>query len=91
MIAVDIRKQGGAAIMTIPAHVLKMLHVEIGSKLYLDIRAGTLIAKPAHHAKTRKRYSLNELLVGITPKRMKALNKATAWAREGEKQGRELI
>jgi antitoxin component of MazEF toxin-antitoxin module len=33
MITVNIRKQGGAAIMTIPADVLKMLNVEVGATI----------------------------------------------------------
>lgn len=39
--------------------------------------------------KTRKRYSLTELLRGITPKIIKILNKNTRWAREGKPVGRE--
>ena len=37
MITVHVRKQGGAAIMTIPADVLKMLHINIGATLELDV------------------------------------------------------
>lgn len=89
MISVDIRKQGGAAVMTIPSNLLKMLNLSIGSKLELDIRSGMLIAKPAEEP-SRKHYSLNELLQGVTPKVIKALNKETSWAREGKRKGREI-
>jgi antitoxin ChpS len=89
MITVDIRKQGGAAIMTIPASILKMLNIDIGSKLEIDIRSGALVARPAEE-KSRKRYSIDELLKGTSPKQIKALNKATDWAREGKSKGREI-
>ena len=44
MITVNIRKQGGAAILTIPSDVLKMLDVEVGASLELEA-----IAQDAHH------------------------------------------
>lgn len=87
MITVHIRKQGGAAIITIPSDVLKILNVDIGATLELDVTSKEFIARPVHAA--RKRYSLNELLSGVTPKTMKALNKETKWARGGKAVGRE--
>ncbi|MFO1434260.1 MAG: AbrB family transcriptional regulator [Candidatus Competibacteraceae bacterium] len=89
MITVNIRKQGGAAIMTIPADVLKMLNVEVGAILELEVANGMFTARPVHKA-THKRYTLAELLRGITPEDMAALNADTAWAREGDPVGREL-
>ncbi len=86
MITVNIRKQGGAAIMTIPADVLKMLDVGVGSTLKLSLTTEGLMVQPI----VRKRYKLNELLQGATPKNLKALNKQTEWAREGDPEGREL-
>jgi antitoxin ChpS len=87
MITVQIRKQGGAAIMTIPSDVLRILNLGIGETLALDV---TKEGFTAHPAKTeRKRYSLSELLYGVTPKKIKALNKKTHWAREGKAIGRE--
>lgn len=90
MITVHIRKQGGAAIITIPSHVLKMLHVDVGATLELDVSDKELIARPIRNI-TRKRYSLAELLDGTTPKGMKTLNKSTQWARDGKPVGREKI
>jgi antitoxin ChpS len=89
MITVNIRKQGGAAIMTIPADVLKMLNIEVGATLELEVVNGAFTARPAQKA-TRKRYTLTELLRGVTPEGMAALNAETAWAREGDPVGREL-
>lgn len=90
MITVNIRKQGGAAIITIPSDVLKMLNVEVGATLELDVANGAFTARPTHQAATRKRHTLAELLRGVTPEDMVALNADTAWAREGDPVGREL-
>ena len=89
MLSIPLRKQGGAAIVTIPAAVLKSLHLKIGQELELDVRDGALVLTPAQPAK-RQRYSLDQLLVGATPTAVRALNDATAWAREGEAVGREI-
>lgn len=88
MINVKLRKQGGAAIMTIPSDVLKMLNVEVGATLELEINDGAFTARPAQAA-SRKRYTLAELLRGVTAEDMSTLNAETAWAREGEATGRE--
>ena len=89
MFTVNIRKQGGAAIMTIPSDVLKILGVEVGATLELDVVNGAFTARPTHQA-ARKRYTLAELLRNVTPQDMAALNADTAWAREGGPEGREL-
>lgn len=89
MITTNIRKQGGAAIITIPSDILRMLDIEIGSTLELEVAKDRLIAHPVKHKK--KRYSVRELLRGVTPKSMKALNKATESARAGKAVGRELL
>ena len=87
MITVNVRKQGGAAVVTVPAEVLKLLNIEVGSKLELNVSGGVLTARPT--AKSR-RYSLSELLHGVTRARIARLNFATAWAREGKPAGREI-
>lgn len=89
MITVNIRKQGGAAIMTIPADVLKMLNAKVGTTLELDVSDGTFVARPARKV-PRKRYSLAELMRGVTPEMMTGLNAETEWARDGDSVGREL-
>jgi antitoxin ChpS len=89
MITVNIRKQGGAAIITIPADVLKMLDVGVGAALELEVERGAFTARPVR-AESRTRYSLAELLHGVTQEDMDAIQGETAWAREGEPMGREL-
>ncbi len=89
MIKVNIRRQGGAAIMTIPSAVLERLNVEVGASLELDVNGEGFTARPVHKTE-RKRYALAELLRGATPKRISRLNADTAWAREGKPVGREI-
>jgi antitoxin ChpS len=88
MITVNIRKQGGAAIMTIPSDVLKILDINVGDELELEVANQGFTAHPITH-RPRKRYSLAELLRGVTQKDMKRLNEETKWARDGEAVGRE--
>lgn len=87
MTTVNVRKQGGAAVVTIPANMLKMLHIKVGSNLELQVSEGVLIARPAGG---KRRYSLSELLLGVTPKTIAQLNAETAHALEGAPIGREI-
>jgi antitoxin ChpS len=89
MAVVSVRRQGGAAIMTIPADILKTLDVEIGSQLEVVAKRGSFVARPKRGAE-RRRYSLRELLRGATPEGMRKLNARTVWARDGDAVGREL-
>jgi len=89
MKTVSIRKQGGAAIITIPPDILKTLNAEVGSILTLDVRDGAFIAKPLKSV-IRKRFSLSELLENATPQAVQQLNTETEWAREGSPVGQEL-
>jgi antitoxin ChpS len=86
---VSIRRQGGAAIMTIPPEVLKSLQLDVGAKLDVEVGDGAFTARPRSRP-FRKRYSLRELLRGVTPEKMRKLNAETAWAREGDPVGREI-
>ncbi|MEO8204190.1 MAG: AbrB/MazE/SpoVT family DNA-binding domain-containing protein [Betaproteobacteria bacterium] len=91
MITVSVRKQGGAAIMTIPSEVLKMLNVSVGGELQLQVVDGAFTARPAaRKSKPRKRYTLAELLQNVTPEKMTRLAAETEWARAGKPRGREL-
>lgn len=91
MITTHIRKQGGAAVMTIPASLLKVLHLPIGAEVKLDISDEGFTVKSTEHQQRRKRYSLKDLLAGATPANIKALNQATEHARTGDPVGRELL
>ncbi|MDP3898514.1 MAG: PbsX family transcriptional regulator [Mesorhizobium sp.] len=85
-VAAKIRRQGGAAVITIPPALLKLLNTEVGAEMSLSVVDGDLIARPVSGG--RKRYSLAELLRGAEA--MAELNSETAWAREGDPVGREI-
>ena len=78
MITAKIRKQGQSAVITIPPVVLKMLSINIGDKLVLEVSDGMLTARPAK--RERKHYSLNELLKGVTQEKMDEILRETSWA-----------
>lgn len=86
MITVKVRRQGGAAVMTIPSDVLKLLDLQVGSMLQIEVANGVITARPAG---SRKRYPLAELLRGVTPELMAKLNADTAWSQDGAPVGRE--
>ena len=89
MMSTNLRKQGGASILTLPASIVKMLGIKIGDELILLFNEGELILRPANQ-QPRKRYSIDELLEGVTPQKMKKLQKEMAWAQEGKPIGREI-
>lgn len=75
-VTTKIRRQGGAAVMTIPPALLKLMGTEIGAEMALEIDNGNLVASPVSVQK--KRYSLAELLEGADE--MAELNaEASAW------------
>jgi antitoxin ChpS len=88
MITVNIRKQGGAAIITIPSDVLKLMNIEVGTTLALDVTEQGLLVKPV--ADLRRRYTLTELLNSATKKDASALKKNTQWFRDIKSKGREI-
>jgi antitoxin ChpS len=65
------------------------LDLKIGNDMQIDVGDGALVMVPVMPAK-RKRFTLVQLLEGVTPKPVKALNDDTAWSREGEPVGREV-
>ena len=89
MLSMPLRRQGGAAIVTIPPSVLKSLDLKIGADLQMEVRDGVLVMVPVKLVR-RKRYTLAQLLEGATPEAVKALNAETVWSRGGDAMGREL-
>jgi len=81
-----IRKQGGAAVLTIPPALLRLMELDVGAQVTLSVERGKLVAEPA--MSKRKRYSLPELLKGSAG--MKRLTAEAAWAQDGEPVGREI-
>ncbi|CAN7641552.1 AbrB/MazE/SpoVT family DNA-binding domain-containing protein [Neorhizobium tomejilense] len=85
-VTTKIRRQGGAAVITIPPALLKLMHTEVGDQLTLDVANGELIARPVESG--RKRYTLSELLKGSDA--MAMLNASVADAQEGDPIGHEI-
>ncbi len=81
-----IRRQGGAAVMTIPPALLRQMDLDVGAQVTLSVEHGKLVAQPA--APARRRYSMAELLKGAAG--MKRLTAEVAWAQEGEPVGHEI-
>ena len=84
-ITTKLRRQGGAAVVTIPPTVLKMMQVEIGDQLSLSVSDHELVVRPL---KSKKRYKLSELLEGQEV--ISELNAEVAWAMEGAPVGHEI-
>jgi antitoxin ChpS len=82
-----IRRQGGAAVMTIPPALLKLMDLDVGAQVTLSVEQGKLVAQPA--ATARRRYTMAELLKGAAG--MKRLTAEVAWAQDGEPVGREIV
>lgn len=82
-----IRRQGGAAVMTIPPALLKMLGLEIGEQLTLAVDNGMLVASPVRQEK--KRFTLTELLEGADE--VAALNASAREWDEAPPVGKEAL
>jgi antitoxin MazE len=62
MVAI-VAKWGNSLAVRIPQNLAKEIHLAEGTEIDLGVVDGTLVIKP----RNRKRYSLDELIEGITP------------------------
>lgn len=85
-ITTKIRRQGGAAVVTIPPVMLQMLQTQVGDQLSLTVADGALVARPVERGS--RRYTLSELLKGS--EEMQRLSAETAGALDGDAVGREI-
>ncbi|MFN7008614.1 MAG: AbrB/MazE/SpoVT family DNA-binding domain-containing protein [Allorhizobium sp.] len=85
-VTTKVRKQGGAAVVTIPPALLKLMAVEVGDQLSLNVQNGELVATPLKAGV--KRYTLAELLVGA--EELNQLNASLADTMDGDAVGREI-
>jgi antitoxin component of MazEF toxin-antitoxin module len=90
MLSTTLRNQDSDTVVTIPPSVLKSLNLKVGDELQMDVRDRTLVMVLVLATKP-KRYTLAQLLVGATPAAIKALNYDSAWSREGNAIGCELV
>lgn len=89
MITVNVRKQGGAAVITIPSDILRLLNIEVGTMLELDVTKQGFIARPVENKKP-VRLTLKELLQGVNAEEANKLRKAAKKPHSGKSVGREL-
>jgi antitoxin MazE len=61
-----IGKWGNSLAVRIPQNLAKEIHLAEGAEIDLGIVDGTLVIKP----RSRKHYSLDELIKGITPENL---------------------
>jgi antitoxin ChpS len=90
MLTVNIRKQGGASVITIPPDVLRTLHIGVGATLSIEFVEGAVTLRPVTR-NSRKRYTLAELMEGVTLELIAELNEDLAWSLDIEPVGRELL
>lgn len=81
-----IRRQGGAAVFSIPPALLKMLGVDVGAELTLVVDKGALVATPL---KPKKKYTLAELLEG-SDEMIELSRQAAGWD-TGAPVGNEIL
>lgn len=80
-----LRKVGGSVMLAIPKPMLEALELASDAAVDLSIRSGRLVVE----AKTRHRYSLDELLAQCKPQARRA-RADRAWT-AGKPFGRELV
>lgn len=61
-----VAKWGNSLALRIPQHIVKEMQIDEGAEVELVVIDGNLVVKP----KVRKRYSLEELVAGITPENL---------------------
>ncbi|MBU2753909.1 AbrB family transcriptional regulator [Acidithiobacillus sp. CV18-2] len=83
-----IRKQGGASVVTLPTETLKALALRLGDALQVEVFDHGLLLKPLHGE--RRRYSVKELLEGLSEMDVQSLSTETTWVRNGAPRGREI-
>jgi len=89
MITANIRKQGNSAVMTIPADILEKVNIRIGATVEIRPADDGFFVRMTPKM-SRKRYSIQELMQGVSKDWAEEIKKETSWAREGGPDGREL-
>jgi antitoxin ChpS len=81
-----LRKVGGSVMLAVPPALLKLLNLQAGAKVDIDVEGERLVVEMK-----KPRYSLAELLAQCDPNTQVAeLSEDREWI-EGEPVGRELV
>jgi antitoxin MazE len=63
---VELRKWGNSLAVRIPKAVAKAINAAEGKRVELTVKDGTLVIRPVAKAGRKRRYSLDELLAGMS-------------------------
>ena len=85
----NLRKVGGSIMLAVPPALLNVLRLQPGARVGIAVESGRLVVQP----RTRRRYSLDELLAQCNPKtrRSKRASKQELEWLNSKPVGRELV
>jgi antitoxin ChpS len=75
----NLRKVGGSVMLAVPPALLEVLQLQPGTRVGIAVEKGRLVVEP----RTRRRYTLDELLAQCDPKARRS--------KRGAKQEREWL
>jgi antitoxin ChpS len=85
MLITNLRKVGGSIMLAVPPALLDLLNLQAGAEVCIAVESGRLIVEP----RTRRRYTLDELLAQCDAKAPRA-KEEQEWL-DSEPVGGELI
>jgi antitoxin MazE len=65
---IQFRKWGNSLAVRIPKTIAKAINAADGNRVELEVKDGTLVLRPIAKSRRKRRYSLDELLTGMTRK-----------------------
>ena len=75
MSTVTLRTLGGSVVMAVPKQILRMMHLEAGSRVDLNVENGKMVVAP----KVKPHYTLTELLAQCSEKNMALTQEDHEW------------
>jgi antitoxin ChpS len=79
----NLRKVGGSVMLAVPPALLNVLQLQPGARVGITVESGRLVVQP----RTRRRYSLDELLAQCNPK----ARRSKEGSKRASKQEREWL
>jgi antitoxin ChpS len=79
----NLRKVGGSVMLAVPPALLNVLQLQPGARVGIAVESGRLVVQP----RTRRRYSLDELLAQCNPK----ARRSKEGSKRDSKQEREWL
>lgn len=75
MSTVTLRTLGGSVVMAVPKQILRMMHLDAGSRVDLNVENGKMVVAP----KVKPHYTLTELLAQCTEDNMALTHEDGEW------------